>query len=216
MRKRSRETAQPPKQIFEEPLLYWAGMADPAQVSRLLRQWAGGNLHAREEVVPLVYDVLRRLAAHHLRHEQRVVTLQPTALVHEAYLRMMGQLQVDWSDKRHFFGIAARLMRQILVDHARERRALKRGGGAITVSLDTALNLTPAGSGADVIALNDALDALERVDPRKSAIIELRHFAGLTEEETGQSLGISVATVRRQSRMAEAWLHAEMTAAGGA
>jgi RNA polymerase sigma factor (TIGR02999 family) len=192
-------------------LLYTAGVAGTPDVSLLLREWAGGDQKAREQVVPLVYDALRRLAAHHLAHEQHAVTLQPTALVHEAYMRMVGRATPDWNDKNHFFGIAARLMRQILVDHARARRSEKRGGGAIALDLEQAAMIAPPGRGADVIALNDALDALEKIDPRKAAIIELRHFGGLTEEEAGLSLGMSVATVRRQARMAEAWLHAEMT-----
>ena len=190
-------------------------MADTGDVSRLLREWAGGDLGAQEQLVPLVYDVLRRLAAHHLAHERRAVTLQPTVLVHEAYLRMVDQAVPDFNGRNHFFGIAARLMRQVLVDHARSRRSLKRGGGAISVSLENT-PIAARGPGADVIALNDALDALEKIDPRKVAIMELRHFGGFTEEEIGTSLGISPATVRRQARMAEAWLHAEMTASGGA
>ena len=191
-------------------------MADRGDVSRLLREWAGGNEEAREQVVPLVYDVLRRLAAHHLSAEQRHVTLQPTVLVHEAYMRMVDQTQPEWNDRNHFYGVAARLMRQILVDHARARRAQKRGGGAaVTLGLDDSPAFAPGG-GADVIALNDALDALDSIDSRKVEIIELRYFGGLTEEEIGRSLGISPATVRRQSRMAEAWLHAEMSVTGGA
>src|SRR5215471_11948291 len=190
-------------------------MADRGDVSRLLREWAGGNQEAREQVVPLVYDVLRRLAAHHLSAEQRHVTLQPTVLVHEAYMRMVDQTQPEWNDRNHFYGVAARLMRQILVDHARARRAQKRGGGAaVTLDLDNSPAFAPGG-GADVIALNDALDALDKIDRRKVEIIELRYFGGLTEEEIGRSLGISPATVRRQSRMAEAWLHAEMSVTGG-
>jgi len=189
-------------------------MGDMGDVSRLLRQWAGGDPKAEGFLVPLVYDVLHRLASSHLAHEQREITLQPTALVHEAYLRLVDQTQPEWNDRQHFFRVAARLMRQILVDHARARRALKRGGGVISMDLENAAELAPSGRGADVVALNDALEALEKVDPRKVAIMELRHFGGLTEEETGLTLGISVATVRRQARMAEAWLHAEMTAAG--
>jgi RNA polymerase sigma factor (TIGR02999 family) len=189
-------------------------MADGPEVSRLLREWAGGNEEAREQVVPLIYDVLRRLAAHHLAREQHAVTLQPTALVHEAYMRMLDQKMPDWNDRNHFFGIAARLMRQILVEHARARRAQKRGGGAILVELEDVP--AAASRGRDVIAVSDALDALEKVDPRKVAIIELRHFGGFTEEEIGRSLSISVATVRRHARLAEAWLHTELTAAGGA
>lgn len=191
-------------------------MAGTPDVSRLLREWANGDPKAQEQVIPLVYDMLRRLAAQQLGQEQRAVTLQPTALVHEAYMRMVSRSTPDWNDKNHFFGIAARLMRQILVDHARARRSQKRGGGAITVDLDQAAMISPPGRGADVIALSDALEALEKIDPRKAAIIELRHFGGLTEEEAGLSLGMSVATVRRQTRMAEAWLHAEMTTPGRA
>lgn len=191
-------------------------MAESGEVSRLLREWAGGNQKAQEQLVPLVYGVLRRLASQHLSNERRVVTLQPTALVHEAYMRMVGQTLPDWNGRNHFYGVAARLMRQILVDHARSRGSLKRGAGVVSVDLNNAQALVSDEPGTDVIALNDALDALEKIDPRKVAIMELRHFGGLTEEEIGLSLGISVATVRRHSRMAEAWLHAEMTAPGGA
>src|SRR5262245_31664509 len=190
-------------------------MADMSEVSRLLREWAGGDPKAEERLVPLVYDALRRLAASHLAREQREVTLQPTVLVHEAYLRLVDQTQPEWNNRQHFFRVAARLMRQILVDHARARRAQKRGGGVLSMDLENAAEIAPPGRGADVMALHEALEALEKIDPRKVTIMELRHFGGLTEEETGLSLGISVATVRRQARMAEAWLHAEMTAAGG-
>jgi RNA polymerase sigma factor (TIGR02999 family) len=130
-------------------------------------------------------------------------------------MRMVDQELPDWNDRNHFYGVAAKVMRQILVDHARARRALKRGGGVVSVDLASAGEINAGGRGADVIALNDALDALQRIDPRKVEIMELRHFGGLTEEEIGVSLGISVATVRRQSRMAEAWLHAEMLSSGG-
>jgi RNA polymerase sigma factor (TIGR02999 family) len=187
-------------------------MADGGEVSRLLRAWADGNQDAQEQVVPLIYDVLRRLAAHHLAREQHAVTLQPTALVHEAYMRMVDRKVPDWNGRNHFFGIAAKLMRQILVEHARARRALKRGGGAVMVELEDSSPAAPRGR--DVIALNDALDALEKIDSQKVAIMELRHFGGFTEEEIGRSLGISVATVRRHARMAEAWLRAELTAPG--
>jgi RNA polymerase sigma-70 factor, ECF subfamily len=187
-------------------------MGETGEVSRLLRQWAGGDPKAEQLLVPLVYDVLHRLAAHHLAHEQREITLQPTALVHEAYLRLVDQTQPEWNDRQHFFRVAARLMRQILVDFARKRRAIKRGAGVIGMDLENAADLAPQGRGADVTALNDALDALEKIDARKVAIMELRYFGGFTDEETGRTLGISVATVRRQARLAEAWLHAEMTA----
>src|ERR1041384_7532424 len=146
-------------------------MAGTEDVSRLLREWAGGDHRAQDQLVPLVYDVLRRLAAHHLAHEQRAVTLQPTALVHEAYLRMVDQTQPNWNDRHHFYRVAARLMRQILVDHARARRAIKRGGGALNLDLENLDSIAPAGKGADVVALNDALEALEKIDPRKVTIM---------------------------------------------
>ena len=191
-------------------------MADASEVSALLRNWAGGDQAARDQLVPLVYDVLRRLAANYLGRESRNVTLQPTALVHEAYLRMLDQSLPDWESRKHFFGVASHLMRQVLVDHARARQAQKRGGGALMVDLADAGTIAPRGKGADVIALSDSLDALAKLDPRKASIIELRHFGGFTEEETGRSLGISVATIRRETRLAEAWLHAEMSASRGA
>ena len=185
-------------------------MDDTGNVSQLLRNWAQGDPSARDQLVPLVYDVLRRLAAKHLAGERYAVTLQPTALVHEAYMRMVDQTMPEWESRSHFFGVAAHLMRQILVDHARFRRTLKRGGGMVKVDLESAANVAPARPAADIVALSDALDSLAAVDPRKASIIELRHFGGFTEEETAQALAISVATVRRDSRLAEAWLHAEI------
>src|SRR5215475_7097724 len=171
-------------------------MGDSPDVSRLLHDWAQGDSQARDQLIPLVYDVLRRLAANHVGREYREVTLQPTALVHEAYMRMVDQALPNLRDRAHFFSVAARLMRQILVDHARTRKALKRGGGAVLVDLDRAIAIAPAKRVADVIALNDAMDALEKIDARKVAIMELRHFGGLTDEETARSLDVAVITVR--------------------
>ena len=188
------------------------GMAGPDEVSRLLHEWAQGNEAARDQLVPLVYDALRRLAARYVSNEQQAVTMQPTVLVHEAYLRLVGHSTPAWESRNHFFGVAAHLMRQILVDAARARSAGKRGGGVVKVDLEMAETIAPNRQGADVIALSDAMDALARLDARKASIIELRHFGGFTEAETARSLGISVATVQRDTRIAETWLHAEMSA----
>jgi RNA polymerase sigma factor (TIGR02999 family) len=184
-------------------------MSEPAQVTRLLQEWAGGNEGARDQLVPLVYDTLRRLASHYLSGERDATTLQPTALVHEAYLRLVDQNVPDFQNRSHFYGVAAQLMRQVLVDHARARRAEKRGGGAVIIELsDTALGA--GGHGADVVALNDALESLAKIDARKSRIIELRYFGGFSEQETAEFLSLSSRTVRREARLAEAWLCAQM------
>jgi len=181
------------------------------QVTQLLVQWKNGDRQAADLLTPLVYDELRRLAAHYLRDERAADTLQPTALVHEAYVRMVAQNMPDWQCRSHFFGVAAHLMRQILVDHARRHRSAKRGSGAIPETLDQAIAFSTARSN-DVVALDDALNALAAMDERKCKVIELRYFGGFSVEETGQALGISVATVGREQRMAEAWLHREMSA----
>jgi RNA polymerase sigma-70 factor, ECF subfamily len=161
-------------------------------------------------LVPLVYDEIRRLAQSYLRDERSADTLQPTALVHEAYLRLVGQNLPDWESRSHFFGVAAHLMRQILVDHARRHKSAKRGGGQPKAYLEEALNFAPERS-SDFLALDDALAALTRVDERKCRIIELRFFGGFSVEETAQALGISVATAGREQRLAEAWLHREVS-----
>ena len=187
-------------------------MGSGEQVTRLLRDWATGDENAREQLLPLVYDTLRRLAERYLADERFARTLQPTALVHEAYLRLVDQRNPDWESRSHFYGIAARLMRQILVDHARARLSAKRGGDAVIIQLDDGVDVARQGqSAADLLGLNDALDALATRDPRKSRIVELRYFGGFTADETAKSIGISVATVRRELRLAEAFLWAQMT-----
>jgi RNA polymerase sigma-70 factor (ECF subfamily) len=183
-----------------------------SQVTQLLVQWKQGDQQAVDLLVPLVYDELRRLASRYLRDERAADTLQPTALVNEAYLRMVAQEMPDWECRSQFFGIAAHLMRQVLVDHARKHRSAKRGSGAAHASLDEALAFS-VGKSNDVVALDDALTALEAVDPRKCKVIELRFFGGFSVEETAQALGISVATVGREQRLAEAWLHRELSRA---
>jgi len=176
-------------------------------VTRLLAQWANGNEQALDELTPLVYEELRRLAARYLRKERKSHTLQPTALVHEAYLRLVDQKSPDWQNRSHFFGVAARLMRQILVDHARQRQANKRAGRK--VSLEDAVSFQQERS-RDLLALDTCLNALEKFDPRKCRAIELRYFGGLSMDEIAQTLHVSTVTVRRDLRMAEAWLNREM------
>ncbi len=176
-------------------------------VSRLLADWANGDSQALEELTPLVYRELRQLAAACLRRERDGHTLQPTALVHEAYMRLVVQKRPNWQTRSHFFGVAAHLMRQILVDHARRRHAGKRA--APQVSLEEALTFQPERS-SELIALDLGLNALEKLDPRKCKAIELRYFGGLAMDEIAKTLGVSTITVRRDLRMAEAWLHREM------
>jgi RNA polymerase sigma factor (TIGR02999 family) len=177
------------------------------EVTRLLAEWAKGNQQALEDLTPLVYRELRQLAAGYLRKESPGHTLQPTALVHEAYLRLVDQKSPDWEGRTHFFGVAARLMRQILVDHARKRQAGKRA--MLRVSLEEAVSFQPERR-RDLVALDSGLKALERLDPRKCRAVELRYFGGLSMDEIAQALEISPVTVRRDLRMAEAWLHHEM------
>ena len=182
-------------------------MSTTHDVTRLLAQWAKGNEDALDELTPLVYKELRQLAASQLRKERKSHTLQPTALVHEAYLRLVDQQNPSWQSRSHFFGAAARLMRQILVDHARKRQAYKRA--ARRVSLEEAVSFRPERS-RDLLALDSSLIALEKFDPRKCRAVELRYFGGLSMDEIAQTLDVSAVTVRRDLRMAEAWLNREM------
>lgn len=183
------------------------GLTDTHEVTRLLAEWGQGNPQALEELTPLVYRELRRLAAHYLRREREGHTLQPTALVHEAYLRLVDQSNPSWKDRSHFYGVAARLMRQILVDDARLKMAGKRAG--IKVSFNDAVTLGPV-RGRDLVALDESLSALEKIDPRKGKAVELRYFSGLSMEEIAQVLEVSPVTVRRDLRIAKAWLQKEV------
>jgi RNA polymerase sigma factor (TIGR02999 family) len=178
-------------------------------VTQLLMNWKAGSKEALESLTPIVYDELCLLADHYLRDEHAASTLQPTALVHEAYLRLVAQKLPDWESRSHFFGVAAHLMRQILVDHSRQRKAAKRGGSDERVSIEDTVTFEPART-REIESLHDALNALEKIDARKVQIIELRFFGGFSTEETAQALSISVATVGREQRLAEAWLHREM------
>jgi len=176
-------------------------------VTQMLLAWREGDEAARDALIPLVYDQLHRIARHHLRHERPGHSLQTTALINEAYLKLIEQ-SVSWQDRNHFFGIAARLMRQILVDHARARQRLKRGGNAHQISLTAAEGEQE--QVADLLALNDALEALSEADPQRSRIVELRFFGGLTIEETAQVMRVSTPTVERGWRAARAWLQTEL------
>jgi RNA polymerase sigma factor (TIGR02999 family) len=182
-------------------------------VTRLLVDWSHGDLDALEKLTPLVYQELRRLARRHLRVERSDHTLQSGALVHEAYLRLIDQRNVNWQNRAHFFGVAAQLIRRILIDYARNRRAAKRGAGACKLTLDDALD-APQARDLDVVALDDALETLAKIDPRQSRIVELRFFTGLTVEETGEVLGISAPTVNREWNAAKAWLFRELNRKG--
>jgi RNA polymerase sigma factor (TIGR02999 family) len=187
-------------------------MAEPEpEVTALLRDWSGGDRAALERLMPLVYAELRKVAAGYLKSERPDHTLQPTALVHEAYLRLVDQRGVNWQNRAHFFGIAAQMMRRILVDHARRRQAAKRD--APVFRLETA-----GGAGAEkdpeLLALDVALEGLEALDPRQARIVELRFFGGLTVEETAEVAGISPATVKREWQTARAWLAREIRPAG--
>jgi len=183
------------------------------QVSELLLQWGSGDRQALEAILPLVYNELRRLARYHLRQQRPNHTLQTTALVHEAYLRLAEQRSLQAKSRAHFLGIAAQLMRWILVDYERNRRAAKRGAGATRLLLDP--NLAAPGSqrpDVDLLALDQALDRLAEIDSQQSQIIELRYFGGLSIEDTSEFLGISPATVKRSWTSARAWLLREMSA----
>ena len=175
-------------------------------MTKLLQAWSDGNRAALDKLMPLVERELHRLARHYMRRENPGHTLQTTALVNEAYLRLVEQRRVHWKNRAHFFALSAELMRRILVDLARKRRYAKRGGGAHKVSLDDAMIVSPE-RGADLIALDEALQRLAELDPRKSKIVELRFFGGLSVEETAEALHISGVTVMREWKMAKAWLY---------
>jgi RNA polymerase sigma factor (TIGR02999 family) len=178
---------------------------DPGEITRLLLELKTGSSTAKEELIRVVYKELRRIAAIRLRGEAAHHSLQPTALVNEAYLRFAQLREIDWQSRNHFFAVAATLMRRVLVDHARARRASKRGDGAVTLSLND-LIYSPPKTEPEILALDDALERLAQLDERQSKIVELRFFAGMSEEETAQILGISVRTVKRDWRAAKAWL----------
>lgn len=182
----------------------------PSDVTQLLLDWSNGEAAALEKLLPVVYDELRRLAACLLSRERSDHTLQPTALVHEAYLKLVDQQKVEWQNRAQFFGLSAKMMRNILVDYARKTAAEKRGGGMQKVSLEDVITQS-AERAEELVALDEALDELAGFDARKSRIIELRYFGGLSLEEIEEVVGVSIATIRREMRFAEAWLYKRMS-----
>ena len=189
-------------------------MAAP-DVTRLLLDWSQeGTRDSLDALTPLVYDELRKLAGSYLRRERPDHTLQSTALVHEAYMKLIDQKNVQWQNRAHFFGVAAQMIRRILVDHARGHQAAKRGAGAAQLSLDEALSIPGQQRDVNLVALDDALGELERLDPQQSRVIELRYFAGLSIEETAEVMSISSATVKREWSTARAWLFRELGRTG--
>jgi len=178
-------------------------------VTKLLAEWGKGDRAALEALIPLVYGDLRRVAGSYLKQEKSGHTLSPTALVHETYLRLVTQ-KVPWQSRAHFFGVAAQMMRRILVDHARSHRYAKRGGGAVTLTLDQAV-AAPQEREIDLVALDDALQTLARLDERQSRMVELRFFGGLSIEETSEVMGVSAPTVKREWASARAWLYREIS-----
>jgi len=179
-------------------------------ITKLLLEWRAGDAKALDRLMPLVYHELRRMADYYLRNERPGHTLQPSALVNEAYLRLVDHEGIDWQNRAHFFGVAAQAMRRILVDHARSRNYQKRGGAAQRVSLDEAATLSADRAG-ELIALDEALSELEKIDPRKSRIVEIRYFGGFSIEETAALLDVSTATVSRDWETAKAWLLRELS-----
>ena len=184
------------------------------ELTQLLQSWSHGNRQAMADLLPLVYDELRRLASSYMRFEAPGHTLQATALVHEAYMKLIQQRAVNWQSRAHFFGIAAQMIRRILVDHIRATRAQKRGSGFVALSLDEAIGV-PEKRNWEILALDDALKTLAKVDPQQARIVELRFFAGLSIEETASIVGVSPATVKRDWVSAKAWLFRELSRTKG-
>ena len=184
---------------------------DRSEVTELLQEWSSGRREALDRLLPKIYVELRRLAASYLRRERPDHTLQATALVNEAFLKLVDQKAVHWQNRAHFFGIAAQAMRRILVDHARAHAAGKRGAGQQPIAFDEAVAIAPARD-IDLLALDEALTRLQAIDPQQSRIVELRYFGGLTIDETAEVMRISPATVGREWTLAKAWLYAELSA----
>lgn len=183
----------------------------PHEISQLLDAWSDGNRAALDALLPLVYDELHRQAHRFLRRERANHTLQTTALIHETYLKLIEQNRVRWQNRAHFFGVSANLMRRILVNYAKTKHRLKRGGEAENLPLDETIKIVSAGRELDLLALDEALTRLAEMDERQAQIVELRYFSGLSIEETAEVLDISPATVKRDWKMAKAWLHRELS-----
>ncbi len=186
-------------------------MQNAPNITQLLREWSNGKAEVLEKLMPLVYDELRRQAARFLQKERSNHTLQATALIHEAYLKLIGKEEVEWQNRRHFFAFAATAMRRILVDHARMRHREKRGGSAENLPLDEVFQISLKEKNIDLIALDEALNRLAKMNERQARVVELRYFSGLSNEETAEVLGVSNATVRNDWNIAKAWLRIEIT-----
>lgn len=180
------------------------------EITQMLIELTDGNTEVVNRILPHIYDELRRLASSYLRRERSDHTLQPTALVHEAYLKLIDQKRVQWQNRAHFFGIAAQVMRRILMDHARKHGAEKRGGDAEKLPIEEEILIVSNGRSAELLALDDALEELAKMDPQKAKIVELRYFGGLSIEETAEVMGVSVPTINRQWRTAKAWLYGQI------
>lgn len=189
----------------------FAPMSDRTEITRLLNDASSGGAEAVNRLYPIVYDELRRLAQHHLDAERRGHTLQATALVNEAYLKLVDQTRVDWKNRAHFFAVAAQAIRRILVDYARQRARDKRGGDWQRVALDDVMNLPASGPASGLVALNDAIERMGATDPDKLRIVELRFFAGLTHDEIAEVMNVSTRTVERHWQYARAWLYRELS-----
>lgn len=205
------------RQVFEKAIIFWAGYNEtqlmktlsPGKVTELMQAWTDGDPEALNQLIPLVYDELRRIAARHMRKESPGHTLQTTALVNEVYCKLINQKKVRWQNRAHFFGISAQLMRRILIDHARRHLRLKRGAGAQQITLDTA-SYSPQQQAGKLIALDEALTRLAEFDQQKSRIVEMKFFGGLTTEEIAEVEKVSTSTIEREWRKAKAWLHHEL------
>ena len=184
------------------------------EITQLLAQWREGNQSALDELYPLVYDELHRLARRYMSRERKGHTLQTTALINEAYVRLVDQKNVPWANRSHFFAISAQIMRRILIDHARRHQYAKRGGGARQVSLDEAATVVMPDQSGELLRLDEALKSLAEMDPRRSQVVELRYFGGLNNEEIAGVLQISENTVTRDWNMARAWLYQQLTGSG--
>ena len=189
-------------------------MSQPSSsdITQLLIELTGGREDVVDQILPVVYDELRRLAGSYLRRERSDHTLQPTALVHEAYMKLIDQKQVRWQNRAHFFGIAAQVMRRILMDHARKHKADKRGGSAEKLPIDEEILVVSNEGSSQLLALDDALKTLAQMDPDKAKIVELRYFGGLSIEETAEVMGVSVPTINRHWKLAKAWLYGQLAA----
>lgn len=208
------EAVYPLQQIAQSRARLGQLMPTSPSVTALLADWSRGNARALDQLLPLVYAELRRIAGRQLRRERIGHTLQPTALVHEVYLRLVDQRQADWQNRAHFFGVAAQIMRRILVDHVRRRDADKRGGGVRCVSIDDAHEVAATGH-LPIVALDQALSRLEEMDADLAKIVELRAFGGLTIDEAAHVLDVSPSTAKRDWRTAKAWLRRELSPEGG-